>query len=156
MKKQRFLSIFLAAAVLVGLLCPAALAAPEADLAALLEEQLRRQKTRIDTGKRSGSLSQEAERSHRRIIAALERHKALAGQAAHALHTLGLEKVWVACRCEAQMKEAERLLCPCSSADICIHLAGPEELAWGMALDAETKWFGTIYFCAQNPISPPL
>ena len=75
---------------------------------------------------------------------------------AHALHTLGLEKVWVACRCEAQMKEAERLLCPCSSADICIHLAGPEELAWGMALDAETKWFGTIYFCAQNPISPPL
>lgn len=81
---------------------------------------------------------------------------ALAGQAAHALHTLGLEKVWVACRCEAQMKEAERLLCPCSRADICIHLAGPEELAWGMALDAETKWFGTIYFCAQNPISPPL
>ena len=31
MKKQRFLSIFLAAAVLVGLLCPAALAAPEED-----------------------------------------------------------------------------------------------------------------------------
>ena len=29
MKKQRFLSTFLAAAVLVGLLCPAALAAPE-------------------------------------------------------------------------------------------------------------------------------
>ena len=58
----------------------AALTAPEADLAALLEEQLRRQKTRIDTGRRSGSLSQEAERSHRRIIAALERQKALAGQ----------------------------------------------------------------------------
>ena len=38
----------------------AALTAPEADLAALLEEQLRRQKTRIDTGRRSGSLSQEA------------------------------------------------------------------------------------------------
>ena len=36
--------------------------------------------TRIDTGRRSGSLSQEAERSHRRIIAALERQKALAGQ----------------------------------------------------------------------------
>ena len=31
----------------------AALTAPEADLAALLEEQLRRQKTRIDTGRRS-------------------------------------------------------------------------------------------------------
>ena len=58
----------------------AALTAPEADLAALLEEQLRRQKTRIDTGRRSGSLSQEAERSHRRIIAALERQKVLAGQ----------------------------------------------------------------------------
>ena len=58
----------------------AALTAPEADLAALLEEQLRRQKTRIDTGRRSGSLSQEAERSHRRIIAALERQKALVGQ----------------------------------------------------------------------------
>ena len=38
----------------------AALTAPEADLAALLEEQLCRQKTRIDTGRRSGSLSQEA------------------------------------------------------------------------------------------------
>ena len=59
----------------------AALAAPDADLSALLEEQLHRQKTRIDTGKRSGSLSQEAERSHRLIIAALERHKALARQA---------------------------------------------------------------------------
>ena len=58
----------------------AALTAPEADLAALLEEQLCRQKTRIDTGRRSGSLSQEAERSHRRIIAALERQKALVGQ----------------------------------------------------------------------------
>ena len=58
----------------------AALTAPEADLAALLEEQLCRQKTRIDTGRRSGSLSQEAERSHRRIIAALERQKVLAGQ----------------------------------------------------------------------------
>ena len=46
----------------------------------VLEEQLRRQKTRIDTGRRSGSLSQEAERSHRRIIAALERQKVLAGQ----------------------------------------------------------------------------
>ena len=37
-----------------------------------------------------------------------------------------------------------------------LKFSGPEELAWGMALDAETKWFGTIYFCAQNPISPPL
>ena len=66
-------------AVLKGV--KAALAAPGADLPALLEEQLRQQKTRIDTGKRSGSLSQEAERSHRLIIAALERHKSLAQQA---------------------------------------------------------------------------
>ena len=66
-------------AVLKGV--KAALAAPGADLPALLEEQLRQQKTRIDTGKRSGSLSQEAERSHCLIIAALERHKSLAQQA---------------------------------------------------------------------------
>ena len=67
-------------AVLKGV--KAALAAPEADLPALLEEQVRLQKTRIDTGKRSGSLSQEAERSRRLVIAALERQRALAGQAA--------------------------------------------------------------------------
>ena len=59
----------------------AALVAPDADLASLLETHLYQQKTRIDTGKRSGSLSQEAERSRRLVIAALERQKTLARQA---------------------------------------------------------------------------
>ena len=80
----------------------------------------------------------------------------LAGQAALALHTLGLEKVWVACRCEAQMKEAERLLCPAAAQTSASIWPARKSLPGGMALDAETKWFGTIYFCAQNPISPPL
>src|SRR5699024_974283 len=53
----------------------AASSRPGADTAALLEEQLRAQRTRIDTGRRSGSLSQEGERRRRQIIAALERQK---------------------------------------------------------------------------------
>ena len=58
----------------------AASARPGADTAALLEEQLRAQRTRIDTGRRSGSLSQEGERRRRQIIAALEQQKSLAAK----------------------------------------------------------------------------
>ena len=81
---------------------------------------------------------------------------ALVEQTAHHLQTLGLERAWVGCRNREELEEAERAARAAGGVNACAYLAALEELAWGMALDAETKWFGTIYFCSQNPISPPL
>ena len=68
---------------------------------------------------------------------------------------LGLDQVWIACQCTSQMKEVEQILGPIGRGPIELYLSDPAELAWGMALEAETKWFGTIYSCTKNRIYPP-
>ena len=68
---------------------------------------------------------------------------------------LGLDQVWIACQCTSQMKEVEQILGPIGRGPIEVYLSDPAELAWGMALEAETKWFGTIYSCTKNRIYPP-
>ncbi len=65
---------------------------------------------------------------------------------------LGLDQVWVACQRKSQMKEVERVLSRGDRISVGVYLSDPAELAWGMALDAETRWFGTIYSYAKNPI----
>lgn len=72
-------------------------------------------------------------------------------QQVHDLYDLlGLERIWIACQRIGQIKEVEQMLGPIDCVPIELYLSDPNELAWGMALEAETKWFGTIYSCTKN------
>ena len=81
---------------------------------------------------------------------------ALVQNAGNIAELLGLEKVWISCESETLRQQAARQRDPGSRVRVEPPDTEAAELAWGMALEAETKWFGTIYFCAQNPIFPSM
>lgn len=63
-----------------------------------------------------------------------------------AIQMLGLEMVWIACSTDAQLEKLKQEIHGSFVGHIHPYHANPSELAWGMALEAETKWFGSIYF----------
>lgn len=65
--------------------------------------------------------------------------------------TLGMRTLWVGCRKANYEKEVEKLRERAERTEIISYTVGPLELAWGMALEAETRWFGSIYFGSKNP-----
>ncbi|RVU97940.1 ROK family protein [Coriobacteriales bacterium OH1046] len=91
-------------------------------------------------------------RGHANQCCAADGFPTLVQQVGNIHDLLGLDQVWVACRSESQMKEVEQMLSRSDRMPISLYLSDPAELAWGMALDAETRWFGTIYSYAKNPI----
>lgn len=81
---------------------------------------------------------------------------ALVGHAASMADMLAVDKIWVACLDDVRTKEVKRTFRFDGPVQTALYVADPSELAWGMALEAETKWFGTVYFCTENPMFSPL
>lgn len=81
----------------------------------------------------------------------------LLDQAGGLVQTLSLEKVWVACVDPGQLQEAQARLGDDVRPLFELYVADAFELAWGLALEVETKWFGTIYTFApkRSPGAPP-
>lgn len=67
---------------------------------------------------------------------------------------LGLERVWIACGDEQRTEEVRRELAEAQDDRMSVYLADSLELAWGMSLEAETKWFGTIYSSTKRQERP--
>lgn len=61
-----------------------------------------------------------------------------------------MERVRIACGDEQRAEEVRHELVETEADHMSMYRSDPMELAWGMALEVETKWSGTIYSCRKR------